>query len=176
MAVNPFQGVLDLLAENFGTTAASYARSMNPLSSLIRIGDTLGMSGRAILSAYRAAGGAIATQRFYQLRQATLASVVSNEDLQALINGDLSVVRQLPGGREGVYRLDFILHNVNTLPNGALEYTTSSFTMLQKELDIGAANEAMGQIASNLSEAGEEYPQTIGFELQAVSQYTGQGT
>ena len=55
----------------------------------------------------------------------------------------------------------------------APDFSNSTFAMMQNDLDIQGGLNAMGQISTSMSKTGEPYPQSIGFELQSVYQYTG---
>lgn len=168
-----FQGLLNTVTEAAGNAGARYIGSMSPLAGIIRAGADAGLSGVQILSSFRNAGGTVGNETFYALHQAVLQTSFSQDQLANLLNGDLSGIAKLPGGKAGQYQLNFILHNMTLGPDGKPEYTTSTFAMMQNDLDIQGGLNAMGQISTSMSKTGEPYPQSIGFELQSVYQYTG---
>jgi hypothetical protein len=168
-----FDSLVQTITDAAGTAAASYAQSMNPLSSLIRAGSEIGMSGRSILASYRAAGGSVANATFWNLRQATLSSRVNQSQFGELLTGDQSSIGLLAGGKAGQYRIDFTVHVRRVGSSGLPEYTTTKFTMLQNVFDLAGAMDEMSRQAGLKTDPGSDYGAWIGYEVDSVSMYQG---
>ena len=169
----PYQALLKVLGDAAAGAAAGYVRSLNPLGSLIRVGSLAGLSGRQVLSDYRAIGGTITNATYWNLRKSVMQGPIAGGNMTSLLAGDRSAIQELTGGRAGVYRYDFTVHVMRVGPSGDREFTTQSFTILQKDFDPAAAMQTMGQLMGSHTDAESDYGKWLGFELQGVGQYTG---
>jgi len=173
MSLEVFQSLLNLIGEAGVGLARGYLNSAVPIGNLIRAGDLIGMSGNAILNAYRGVGGSISTQTFFQIRRQVLGTPLSGEASTRLLNGDTSLINTIPGGKAGTYRFDFQVFVNRTGIDGLPQQSTTMFTVIKNDFDPQAALDAMGQIASNFKDPNGEYGKWVGFELASVSRYKG---
>lgn len=168
-----FEDLLALIGQVGAEIGATYLSSSGPVGMLIRLGLEGELSGAAILRSFRGAGGRISTQKFYQILRSVRSTPLSTVDLGSILNGSKEFVQELPGGRAGTYRFDFTIHVTRSGAGGLPENTTTTFSILQREYDPEGAMNAMGAIASNMSDPESESGKWIGFELRSVGLYVG---
>lgn len=166
----------DLLGEVEGANAeglGAYLNSTAGLGMVIRAGTEQGLSGRQILASYRDAGGTVADQRFWQLRNAVLGADQPpyGRDYASLLSGH--DVMDTPGGREGLYQVNFRVFVQHDASSGLPEHSVTNFSMTQRELDIPDAAEAMSNLMDTLDNPSDAYGRWIGFEISGIVRYTG---
>jgi hypothetical protein len=168
-----FATLIDLI-EGAGETAASrfiYSKPM--LGTIIRQGMQDGMSGRAILSQYRVAGGKISNQTFWSLNQQVRSNLNRFAAGFTPGQGGDTPIEQISGGKAGSYRVEFRAYYTRTEEDGSIEKGYQQFTLHQRELDLNAAAADATSIWSDNSDT-QSFPGTLlGLEITGVYQYTG---
>lgn len=165
--------LLALMAGAEGTAAGEYLTSYAGLGQLIRTGSAEGMSGRSILAAYRDAGGVVTDANYWRLRGAVLSADTPpfGRDLATGIQG--GNVREVPGGKEGLYQINFRVFVQHDPETGLPEHSVTNFSMTQRDLDIPDAANAMSNLMETLDNPADSYGRWIGFEITGVTRYTG---
>lgn len=171
--VEELLGAIGLDTSLTGSQAAlNFLTSKTGLTSFLRLADASGLSGRTALSIYRQLGGTVGNSTFWNIRKAVLQV---GDSLGGPITSYPTEdgVPRIPGGREGIYRLDFTVHVRNTLPDGSDEFTTRTVSMTQREYDPDAAAEAMQQWISDYSDPEGESGEWLAFAFAGVYKFTG---
>jgi hypothetical protein len=152
--------------------ALNFLTSKSGISYYLRLADSAGLSGRTALSIYRQLGGTVGNSTFWNIRKAVLQVGDSLGGVITSYPTEDNVV-QIPGGRQGIYRIDFTVHVKNTLPDGSDSFTTRTVSMTQRNYDPDAAAQAMQQWIANYNDPEAESGQWLAFAFAGAYKYTG---
>jgi hypothetical protein len=173
VAYGVFSDLLADLTGAEGSAAGNYLASQAGLGAVIRYGNEAGLSGRAILDAFRSAGGTVANSTYWQLRSQVLSYGEQVTDAAGLLRGDDSLITEIPGGRAGLYQIDFRVYVQRSTGGPLPERSTTTFSMVQRDLDVDAALEAMDQISADISNPETESGKWLSYEILSIGRYTG---
>lgn len=173
MAYEVFTDLLQSYFAAQGTVAGDYLSSSAGLGQLIRAAQDAGVSGRETLAAYRAVGGEVTDANFWQLRNAILTTTgePSGLSFSSLLSGE--GVTAMPGGRAGLYQVNFRVFASHDVDTGLPSYSVQNYAVTQRDFDITRAIGRMSDLMDFLDDDTHPYGRWLGFEVTSVYRYAG---